>query len=114
MPMNVGINPPQPAPSGPFGQNLAPPQGGMGKPPDLMSLLRQIAAMKGVPVEYLLEELERRKKAMAQGQQPVGAYASGGPPEGAGASWGGGEFGKKLFGNDIAALVAQAMSGTRR
>ena len=113
---NVGINPPQPAPSGPFGQNLAPPQGGMGKPPDLMSLLRQIAAMKGVPVEYLLEELERRKKAMAQGQQPVGSMGMGGAPSGsaAGVPGFGQHWDQLTGGGDIAALVAQAMSGTRR
>ena len=110
---SVGINPPQPAPSGPFGQNLAPPQGGMGKPPDLMSLLRQIAAMKGVPVEYLIEELERRKKAMAQGQQPVGAMGIGGSPGGGG---NGGSFMDSLTGGGggIADMVAQAMAGTKR
>ena len=112
MPMNVGTQPMLP-PTGPFGQDLGPRSG---QPQDLMSLLRQIAAMKGVPVEYLLEELERRKKAMAQGQQPVGSVSMGGATGGVGTDFqgGGGYMNKLMGGNDIAALVAQAMSGTRR
>ena len=112
MPMNVGTQPMLP-PTGHFGQDLAPRIGGPGQPPDLMSLLRQIAAMKGVPVEYLIEELERRKKAMAQGQQPVGAMGMGGSPGGGG---NGGSFMNNLTGGGggIADMVAQAMAGTKR